>query len=99
MKYVSKKCPHCHQWSEYKENLHEECYFCLKPLEPDAIQEYQNYHTKGKEYYQKIFEPFFIIKNNDFWLIKGIKHLLNLIGLIYVSIVSFIIAVIALLPG
>lgn len=99
MKFISKKCPHCGRWSDYQDNIHEECYFCLKPLEPESVQDLKNYEEKGKEYYQKLFEPFFSIKTNDLWFIKGIKHILNLIGLIYVSIVSFIIAVIALLPG
>ncbi len=99
MKFVSKKCPHCGEWSEYQDNIHEECYFCLKPLEPDTVKDYQNYEKKGKEYYEKLFEPFFPIKPQDSWFIKGIKYIVNTIGLIYVSMVSFIIAVIALLPG
>lgn len=99
MKLVSKKCPHCGRWSEYKEDIHEECYFCLQPLEPEIVQEHQHYEKKGKEYYDKLFEPFFPVQPNDFWLIKILKHIVNVIGLIYVSIVSLIIAVIALLPG
>ncbi|GIV43198.1 MAG: hypothetical protein KatS3mg035_0321 [Bacteroidia bacterium] len=99
MKLVSKKCPYCGQWSDYQDNIHEECYFCLQPLDPGSVQDLKNYEQKGKEYYPKLFEPFFPIKANDFWLVKRIKQILNLIGLVYVSIVSFIIAVIALLPG
>ncbi len=98
-KLVSKKCPHCGEWSEYQDNIHEDCYFCLKPLEPESIQDNQNYEQKGQEYYDKLFEPFFIINPNDFLLVKLLKHTINLLGLIYISIVSFIIALIALLPG
>lgn len=99
MKYVSKKCPHCGKWSEYKDDFNEKCYFCLEPLEPERIEDFKHYQQKGKEYYQKLLEPFFPIKPKDSWLVKGIKNILNTLGLIYVSIVSFIIAVIALLPG
>lgn len=99
MKYVSKKCPNCGKWSEYKDDFQEKCYFCLQPLEPESIEDFNHYQQKGIEYYQKLWEPFFPIKPKDFWLLKGIKYILNTLGLIYVSIVSFIIAVIALLPG
>ncbi len=99
MKFVSKKCPHCGRWADYKDDIYEDCYFCLQPLEPESIQEKQKYEQKGKEYYEKLVEPFFPIHEKDGILVRGIKHFVNTIGLIYVSIVSFIIAVIALLPG
>lgn len=92
----SKKCPHCHQWSEWNQDKTDRCEHCGALLAPEVVEREEKRDKKKKEEEDGWV---FNVQPND----SPFKVLLKKVGkvgyVIFMAIVSFIVWLIAFLPG
>jgi methionyl-tRNA synthetase len=91
-----KKCPHCGKWSSWKLNLTDLCDHCGRVLGGKDLenQEKRLADTKANE-----DNWMFNIKDTDSDFTKVIKKVGNFFYTIFMAIISFILWLIAALPG
>ncbi|WPP51120.1 hypothetical protein [Catalinimonas niigatensis] len=92
----SKKCPNCNQWSEWNQDKTDRCEYCGALLAPEVVEREENREKRKKEQED---EWIFNIQPDD----SPFKVFLKKIGkvgyVIFMAIVSFIVWLIAFLPG
>lgn len=95
---ASKKCPNCGQWSHWNQNPTDRCEHCQSILDPVAVASQQ---ARAKRQLEKgRFEIDFIeINPHDPWYTQFIKRIGLGFQIAFVSVVSFILWLIALLAG
>ncbi len=91
-----KKCPHCGRWSEWNQNLTDRCEYCGKPLAQEALDRAQK---RAEEKSQSEKDWMFYIHPDDSDLLIFFKKAGNLFYTVFMAIISFIMWLIAILPG
>ncbi len=91
-----KKCPHCGQWSNWSNNINDRCENCGKPLAQEELDR-EKKRADEKEKNEK--DWMFYINPNDSELVKFFKKTGNLFYTVFMAIMSFIMWLIAALPG
>lgn len=91
-----KKCPHCGEWSNWKMNLTDPCEHCGKTLGGKDLEN-QKRREESLEADEKNW-MFYIHENDPAWKIR-IKKVGNFFYTIFMAILSFILWLIAALPG
>jgi predicted amidophosphoribosyltransferase len=91
-----KKCPHCGNWSEWSGNLDEACSVCGKPLGGKDLHYHQKRQTEKKANDENWI---FYIKETDNAFVKNAKIVGNFFYTIYMAIITFLVWLIAMLPG
>lgn len=91
-----KKCPNCGKWSAHKGDYAASCEHCGKLLFPVELKRKEK---KEENDLRKEKEWMFYINPDDSGLVKFLKKSGNLFYLVFMAIMSFIMWVIAALPG
>jgi hypothetical protein len=91
-----KKCPHCGNWSAWSGNMTEPCGSCGKPLGGRDL----DYHlSREKDKKANDENWIFFIKESDGFFVKNAKIVGNFFYTIYMAIITFLVWLIAMLPG
>lgn len=91
-----KKCPHCGEWSTWNQQLTDSCNHCGRTLGGKDL----DYQEKRAAQEQKNIENWiFNIKESDSNFVKGWKEVGNFFYTVYLAIITFIVWLIAALPG
>lgn len=91
-----KKCPHCGAWSKWDQSVHDTCEHCGEKLGGVDL----HYHEKRLAQEQANRENWvFFIKETDSDFVKSAKKVGNFFYTIYISIITFLAWLIAVLPG
>ncbi|EON75691.1 hypothetical protein ADIS_3841 [Lunatimonas lonarensis] len=91
-----KKCPHCNAWSKWNQDINDTCEHCGHQLGGADL----HYHEKRLAQEKANRENWiFYIKDTDSGFMKGAKKVGNFFYTIYISIITFIAWLIAVLPG
>ena len=91
-----KKCPNCGKWSNWNNNLEDRCEHCgelLSPIELDRKTK------KEDEIDRQEKDWMFYINPEDSGLVKFFKKSGNLFYTVFMAIMTFIMWLIAALPG
>lgn len=91
-----KKCPHCGKWSEWTTSFDDRCEHCGEPLSPVDLERKAK---KEEEAVRQEQNWMFYIKPDDGALMRFLKKSGNLFYMVFMAIMSFIMWVIAALPG
>ncbi len=91
-----KKCPHCGNWSTWNRNFNDKCDHCGKAL---GGRELENHEKREADIKANAENWMFFIKESDSDFTKGLKKVGNFFYTIFMAIVSFILWLIAALPG
>ncbi|MCE7057490.1 hypothetical protein LZF95_22605 [Algoriphagus sp. AGSA1] len=91
-----KKCPHCGKWSIWTNNYKDRCEHCGELLSPVELQREQK-KAIDKERNEK--EWMFYINPDDSPVVKFFKKSGNLFYTVFMAIITFIMWLIAALPG
>ena len=91
-----KKCPHCGKWSMWSNNFEDLCEHCGQILSPIELDR-RDKREKEKEIKEK--EWMFYIDPDDSGLVKFFKKSGNLFYTVFMAIMTFIMWLIAALPG
>jgi predicted amidophosphoribosyltransferase len=91
-----KKCPHCGKWSSWNRNLSDLCDHCGKTLGGKDLENQERMlEDRQKSEINWMFNP----NESDSSFIKGLKKIGNFFYTIFMAIISFILWLIAVLPG
>ncbi|NEM97730.1 hypothetical protein [Pontibacter burrus] len=96
---ASRKCPNCGQWSRWTQNPADRCEHCQSILDPVALARQQAREERSKEDSGRFSMEFIQINPDDHWIIKFFKRIGLGFQVAFVSIISFILWLIALLAG
>ena len=96
---ASKKCPHCGQWSRWTQNPTDRCEHCQNILDPVAVASQQAREERRQEEKQRLSIEFIQINPDDPWFTKFYKRIGLGFQVAFVSLISFILWLIALLAG
>ncbi|WP_040302507.1 hypothetical protein [Algoriphagus machipongonensis] len=91
-----KKCPHCGQWSEWSNNFQDKCEHCGEPLskvELDRAQKIANEKEQNEKNWM------FYVHPDDSSIVKFFKKSGNLFYMVFMTIMTFLMWLIAALPG
>lgn len=91
-----KKCPHCGNWSAWNLNLTDVCDQCGKTLGGKDLENHEKREADKKTNEENWM---FNIKDSDSDFKKGLKKVGNFFYTIFMAIISFILWLIAALPG
>ncbi len=91
-----KRCPHCGKWTTWTQNLEDTCQHCHKSLGGRYLVEQKERIRKDQE---KKREWIFEINQKDHPVVSFMKKAANLFYFVFFMIVSFIVWLIAALPG
>lgn len=91
-----KKCRHCGKWSSWNLNLFDLCDHCGQTLGGKDLEN-QERRIADKENNEDNW--MFNIKESDSYVTKGMKKVGNFFYTIFMAIISFILWLIAVLPG
>ncbi|WPR74860.1 class I tRNA ligase family protein [Algoriphagus sp. NG3] len=91
-----KKCPHCGKWSIWTNNYEDRCEHCGELLSPVELQREQK-KVMDKDRNEK--EWMFYINPDDSSIVKFFKKSGNLFYTVFMAIMTFIMWLIAALPG
>lgn len=91
-----KKCQNCGKWSIWKTNSDDLCEHCGKPLSPVELDRKEK---KVQEDLRKEKEWMFYVDPTDSGLVKFFKKSGNLFYTVFMAIMTFIMWLIAALPG
>lgn len=93
-----KKCPECHQWSDWQVNIEDNCVHCGKPLSPSELKDREE--LKELEQQNKSFSINVVsIKEDDNILVVIAKRIIQAIQLSIMVIVSFILWIVTVVVG
>ncbi|MCL6261382.1 hypothetical protein M3O96_19945 [Aquiflexum sp. TKW24L] len=93
---AEKKCPHCGNWSAWSGIMTEACTSCGKPLGGRDLE----YHiNREKDKKTNAENWIFFIKESDNTFVKYAKIVGNFFYTIYMAIITFLVWLIAMLPG
>ena len=91
-----KKCPHCGNWSKWTGDLNEACNSCGKSLAGKDL----DYHLKRQKETKANDEKWiFFIKETDSPFARYSKIVGNFFYTIYMAIITFLVWLIAMMPG
>ncbi|WP_210463636.1 TFIIB-type zinc ribbon-containing protein [Rufibacter roseolus] len=96
---ASKKCPHCGQWSGWHHNATDRCEHCQGLLDPGAFDRQQAQVARQAEEKKHFTVEFIQIDPKDPPFTKFYKSIGLGFQIAFVSIVSFILWLLALLAG
>ncbi|MBC3539943.1 hypothetical protein ACFSC6_04880 [Rufibacter sediminis] len=96
---ASKKCPHCHQWSPWNQDVTDRCVHCQSLLDPAAFERQQAQEERKQEEKERFSVDFIQIDPSDSAFTKFWKSIGLGFQMAFVGIVSFILWLIALLAG
>jgi pyruvate-formate lyase-activating enzyme len=91
-----KKCPHCGNWSSWNLSLTDICEHCGKTL---GGRDLENQEKRQADKKTNEDNWMFNIKDSDSDFKKGLKKVGNFSYTIFMAIISFILWLIAALPG
>jgi methionyl-tRNA synthetase len=91
-----KKCPHCGNWSEWNQHIDDTCDHCGKNLSPVEVKRDKVRKDEKKKNEE---EWMFYIKESDTSLVKFFKKVGNGFYTVFMAIMTFILWLIAALPG
>ncbi|MGM0946042.1 MAG: hypothetical protein ACQEW9_12730 [Bacteroidota bacterium] len=91
-----KKCPHCGKWSNWEMNVTDRCEHCGKTL---GGKDLENQEKREKDKLKNEEEWLFNIHENDSSIVVALKKVGNFFYTIFMAIISFILWLIAALPG
>ncbi len=91
-----KKCPDCGQWTTWNHQLNDTCQHCGELLDKRRIQDLNSFENQQKTNDEN---SFFAIKPGDNSFMIFIRKTGWVINVIYVSIVSFMLWLLAWLAG
>jgi methionyl-tRNA synthetase len=91
-----KKCPHCGVWSDYKDDYDASCEHCGQPLFPVELKRKAK---KKQDDLRKEKEWMFYINPDDSAVARFFKKSGNLFYTVFMAIMTFIMWLIAALPG
>lgn len=92
----SKKCPNCHQWSSWNQQKTDRCEHCGALLATETIEREEKREKKKKEEEDRWV---FNIQPDDPPLTIFFKKIGKVGYVIFMAIVSFIVWLVAFLPG
>ena len=93
---VQSKCKECGEWSESNGNLEDRCNYCGELF--NKLQ----FNNKNKAITERLIDKqtaLLIIRDEDKWLIRGLKRIGQAIQFIFVAFASFVIWLVSLLVG
>jgi hypothetical protein len=96
---ASKKCPNCGEWSDWNQNPTDRCEHCGSILDPVAVARQEAREERRQEEADRFTVKFIEINPDDPWYLQIIKRMGLGIQIAFVSIVSFILWLIAILAG
>lgn len=91
-----KKCPHCGKWSSWEMNLNDVCKNCGQAIGGKDLEN-QNKRIADKKLNEENW--MFYIKDTDSNFTKKAKKVGNFFYTVYLTIITFILWLIAALPG
>ncbi|WP_297334808.1 class I tRNA ligase family protein [Algoriphagus sp.] len=91
-----KKCPHCEKWSRWNMNLTDPCEHCGQPL---GGKDLKNQERREQEQLKNTENWLFTIKKTDSSLLVFLKKIGNSFYTIFMAILSFLLWLIAVMPG
>lgn len=91
-----KKCPNCNKWSSWSTNIHESCDHCGASLGGKDLEYHLIREKEAKANHEKWI---FFIKETDSPFVKNSKIVGNFFYTIYMAIITFIVWLIAMMPG
>lgn len=91
-----KKCPHCGEWSSWNMNLTDRCEHCGQPL---GGKDLKNQERREQEQLKNTEDWLFAIKKTDSPFVVSLKKIGNFFYTVFMAIISFILWLIAALPG
>ncbi|SDD46799.1 hypothetical protein SAMN04488104_103145 [Algoriphagus faecimaris] len=91
-----KKCPHCGKWSNWEMNVTDRCEHCGQTL---GGKDLENQEKREKDKLKNEEDWLFNIHENDSSIVVGLKKVGNFFYTIFMAIISFILWLIAALPG
>lgn len=96
---ATKKCPNCGQWSRWTQNPTDRCEHCNSVLDPVAVARQQAREERKLAEDEHLSIKFIQINPNDPWYKNFFKRIGLGFQIAFVSIISFILWLIALLAG
>ncbi len=91
-----KKCPHCGKWSKWNNSLQDACDHCGQPL---AKTEIEREEKRAREREKNEKDWMFYIHPEDNGIVRFFKKTGNLFYTVFMAIMTFIMWLIAALPG
>lgn len=91
-----KKCPHCKKWSAWSQNIEDVCEHCGEKLSHLELARNQKREEERKANEEKWM---FYIQKADPPFIVFLKKVGNLFYTVFMAIITFLIWLIAALPG
>ncbi len=91
-----KKCPHCGKWSSWEKNLDDVCQNCGMLL---GGKDLENQNKRIADIKRNEENWMFYIKESDSNFIKKAKKVGNFFYTIYIAILTFILWLVAAIPG
>ncbi len=84
-------CDHCKEWTSVEQYF---CQHCGEIVEEERLEEERIRHENTK------FDLHLIpIRETDHLIVKGIKHIIRTVQIVYFTILSIILWLIAMTPG
>ncbi|UZD21286.1 hypothetical protein PBT90_17320 [Algoriphagus halophytocola] len=91
-----KKCPQCGEWSVWTNDYRDRCEHCGEFLSPDEMKREER-KAQDQERYEK--EWMFYVNPEDSAIVRFFKKSGNLFYTVFMAIMTFIMWLIAALPG
>ncbi|MBF8965238.1 hypothetical protein I0P70_18465 [Pontibacter sp. FD36] len=96
---ASRKCPNCGKWSRWNQNPTDRCEHCHSVLDPVAVARQEAREQRRQEEDERFSIKMIEIDPNEPWYIRFFKRIGLGLQIAFVSIISFILWLIALLAG
>lgn len=91
-----KKCPHCGEWSVWTHHYQDRCEHCGELLSPEEMKREER---KAQDQERNEKEWMFYINPEDSAIVRFFKKSGNLFYTVFMAIMTFIMWLIAALPG
>lgn len=91
-----KKCPHCQQWSDWDQDIEDTCEHCGQKL---SLMEIQRNQKREEERIANEQKWMFYIQKSDPPFMVFLKKAGNLFYTVFMAIMTFLLWLIAALPG
>ena len=96
---ATKKCPHCGKWSRWNQDPADRCEHCQHILDPVAVARRQAREERSEEDKKRFSVNFIQVNPEDPWYTRFFKKIGLGFQIAFVSIISLILWLIALLAG